>query len=105
MAKSVIDDRTRTTRRRLLLLAGASAIGTFGLSDLARAGAVRVSVTATRKCATCNFWGGSRGISADGKWVEATGKGRCGNPKSPAYKKMTKPDQGAPVWEKWDALG
>ncbi|GAB4350231.1 MAG: hypothetical protein Kow0026_06220 [Oricola sp.] len=105
MARAATDTSTCTTRRQLLLLAGASAIGTFGLSGDACAGTVRISATARRKCATCNFWGGSRSISADGKWVEASGKGRCGNPKSPAYKTMTKPDQGAPVWERWDALG
>ncbi|WP_169546468.1 hypothetical protein [Sneathiella aquimaris] len=100
-------DYKRISRRAFIrqscLLAATSAALTGGAS-VADA-ATRIPVTAKRKCATCQYWGGARSISQDGKYVEAVGKGECENPKSPAYQRQTKPDQGAPVWVKWQKLG
>lgn len=57
------------------------------------------------KCATCQFWGGSRSLSRDRRTVTASGTGLCSNPESPAYRRQTRPDQGARVWQLWEALG
>lgn len=67
--------------------------------------ATKIPASAQKKCATCQYWGGVRKVSKDGETVTADGKGWCNNPDSPAYQKKTKPDQGAPVWEKWSVLG
>ncbi len=56
------------------------------------------------KCATCRYWGGKRRIGQGGGTVSADGTGWCNNPASPAYQKETRPDQGAPVWTRWEAL-
>ncbi len=57
-------------------------------------------------CGTCQFWGGQRLISEDGKSVEITSLGWCNNPKSPNYRKTTSPETGPMnVWEKWSVLG
>lgn len=90
--------------RQSCLLAAATSTVMIGGAPVADA-ATRISVNARKKCATCQFWGGARNISSDGKYVEASGKGECRNPKSPVYKRQTRPDQGAPVWVKWEKLG
>ncbi|ADZ68481.1 hypothetical protein [Polymorphum gilvum] len=92
------------TRREIVIAAG-SGLALAALGGPAAAAATRISATAQRKCATCEFWGGSRTVSADRKWVEASGTGTCNNPASPAYRKKTRPDQGAPVWQRWSRLG
>ena len=57
------------------------------------------------KCATCNFWGGIRKLSADGKSITTQSLGWCNNPKSHNYQKMTPPDLGPmKAWKKWGAL-
>jgi hypothetical protein len=56
------------------------------------------------KCATCQFWGGTRSLSRDRRTVIASGTGLCSNPQSPAYRRQTRPDQGARVWQMWEAL-
>ncbi len=59
-----------------------------------------------KHCGTCEFWGGPRRISADGKTLTITGLGWCNNPKNPNYRKMTTPDHGPmDTWRKWGALG
>lgn len=94
-------------RREVLRALGAAGLAAVGGTIAGRPANAQVAipVTATRKCATCRFWGGTRSVSADRKTVVASGKGTCNNPKSPAYGKQTRPDQGAAVWERWEALG
>ncbi len=59
-----------------------------------------------RHCATCEFWGGPRLVSEDGKTLTITGLGWCNNPASPNYQKMTSPDHGPmDTWRKWRVLG
>ena len=58
-------------------------------------------------CATCQFWGGMRKISEDGKQVVAQSMGWCNNPESPNHRKLTAPDhemKKAGIWKKWAAL-
>jgi len=58
-----------------------------------------------QRCATCDFWGGPRRISRDGKSITVTGLGWCNNPKSENYEKITSPDHGPmAVWKKWQAI-
>jgi len=84
---------TNTLTRRV-------ALGTAGAAALAP-----IAASAQRQCATCEFWGGQRQVSADRQFVVATGRGLCNNPASPAYQRQTAPTQGAPVWARWRALG
>lgn len=95
------------SRRAVLGSFGFASLMTVGGGFFSRPASAETSVPATarQKCATCRFWGGARTLSADKASVIASGKGTCNNPKSPAYQKQTRPDQGAPVWERWDALG
>lgn len=73
-------------------------------AGVSEAGAT-VAVT-EKRCATCEFWGGMRHPSDDGKAVLALSQGWCNNPKSPNYKKLTVPDHGPmDTWQKWGALG
>jgi len=68
-----------------------------------------LAVDATGKdvCATCQFWGGMRKITEDGKQVIAQSMGWCNNPDSPNHQKLTAADhqQKKPgVWKQWAAL-
>jgi hypothetical protein len=92
---------TKTLTRRVALgSAGAAALAPFAASAQER-----IPASAQRQCATCEFWGGQRQVSADRQFVVATGRGLCSNPASPAYQRQTAPTQGAPVWARWRALG
>lgn len=95
------------SRRDFLRAFGVAGLATVGGTTVSQPAMAEASIpaTATRKCGTCRFWGGARSVSQDRKTVIASGKGACNNPKSPAYQKQTRPDQGAPVWERWEALG
>jgi len=65
-----------------------------------------MDVTTIGHCATCEFWGGPRRISADRKIITTMGLGWCNNPTSPNYQKQTTPDHGPiSMWKKWQALG
>lgn len=65
-----------------------------------------VEAALTRHCATCEFWGGPRRVSADGTSITVTGLGWCNNPKSPNHQKLTSPDHGPmDAWKKWSVLG
>lgn len=64
-----------------------------------------MSTTAKNRCSTCEFWGGPRRVSADGRTLTTTGLGWCNNPDSPNYRKQTSPDHGPmSTWRKWRAL-
>lgn len=90
-------------REMLCASTGAAAILIGGVQQAA-AKTVKLKVTSRDTCGTCQFWGGERTVSSNGRWVEAVGVGICSNPESPAYRKETRPDQGAPVWRKWEKL-
>ena len=65
-----------------------------------------MEATVANHCATCEFWGGPRRISADRKTLTVTGLGWCNNPASPNYQKLTSPEHGPmDVWKKWQVLG
>ncbi|SMF84721.1 Tat (twin-arginine translocation) pathway signal sequence [Tistlia consotensis] len=95
------------SRRDVLRALGVAGLATVGGAIVSQPAMAEVTIpaTTTQKCGTCRFWGGIRSVSEDRKTVIASGKGTCNNPKSPAYQKQTRPDQGAPVWERWEALG
>jgi len=65
-----------------------------------------LSSAVTEHCATCEFWGGPRRVSRDGKSITVSGLGWCNNPASENYEKMTTPETG-PMrsWKKWSLLG
>lgn len=98
-----LHDDTGCCRR--ILLAAAAAMVLVGTSHPTRAQEVRIPTNARQKCATCQFWGGRRSVSSDRRSVIASGTGLCNNPRSPVYGRQTRPDQGAPVWQRWQALG
>lgn len=86
---------------------GAVAVGSAKLADdaMAKGAGLTVSASTENQCATCDFWGGARHISADKKNVTAMGPGFCNNPKSPMYQKKTPPDHKMnETWTKWGAL-
>lgn len=57
-------------------------------------------------CGTCEFWGGPRRVSKDGKTLTITGLGWCNNPKCSGYQGMSSPDhQCGGTWRKWSILG
>jgi len=57
------------------------------------------------RCGTCQFWGGRRRVSDDGKSVLAESLGTCNNPPSHNFRKVTTPETGPmPLWKKWEAL-
>jgi hypothetical protein len=59
-----------------------------------------------KHCATCEYWGGSRRVSQDGKTLLVTGLGWCNNPNSRNYQKLTSPEHGPmDAWKKWQVLG
>ncbi len=111
---------TRTDRRAFLrstgavaaasLLAGPFAGRVAGMEHAAMGhgatdGYVMPS-TVTKHCATCEFWGGPRRLSPDGKSITVTGLGWCNNPSSGNYQKLTSPEHGPmEVWKKWSLLG
>lgn len=65
-----------------------------------------MSTSVENRCATCNFWGGERRVSADGKELTVGGLGWCNNPDSPNYLKLTSPEHGPmDMWRKWSVLG
>lgn len=66
---------------------------------------VTVVEAATKFCVTCEYWGGIRQISEDGKGVAGSSMGWCNNPQSHNYRKMTKPNAGPMIaWKQWGAL-
>ena len=63
------------------------------------------SISADGRCGTCQFWGGRRRVSDDGKAVLAESLGTCNNPPSHNFRKVTTPETGPmPLWKKWEAL-
>lgn len=59
-----------------------------------------------KHCGTCEFWGGPRRISEDGKTITITGLGWCNNRASHNYQKLTSPEHGPmDTWRKWSVLG
>lgn len=58
-----------------------------------------------QRCGTCDFWGGPRRLTEDGKTVTITGLGWCNNPKSRNYQKITSPEHGPmAVWRRWSLI-
>lgn len=56
-------------------------------------------------CGTCEFWGGQRRVSKDGKTITSTGLGWCNNARSDHYQELTRPDHVMDTWKKWSVLG
>ena len=70
-------------------------------------GGVVVDATQEDTCATCQYWGGMRITSDDGKQVNTQSLGWCNNPDSPNFHKLTAADhtmQKSGIWKKWAAL-
>lgn len=65
-----------------------------------------MSSSVEKHCATCEFWGGQRRVSEDGKEITVGWLGWCNNPDSANYQKLTSPEHGPmDVWKKWSVLG
>ena len=104
---------SKATSRRNAIIGGAKlAVGAAAIGALSGIGA-RPAAAATmpvgsdtkNRCATCEFWGGQRKVSEDGKSVVVSSLGYCSNPKSPNYQKVTGPQTGPmAVWKKWGAI-
>ena len=89
------------------LALGAVAAGAFAgtISREAEAASLSLASDTKSKCATCEFWGGQRQLSQDGKSLMVSSLGYCNNPKSPNYQKVTGPQTGPmAVWKKWGAI-
>jgi len=105
------------TRRGFLTASGQLVVGTVALaavgaqaSDEHEHGAsgkgLMLNAEAENLCGTCQFWGGMRLISEDGK-VIAQSIGWCNNPNSSNYRKLTMADHAmrkAGIWKRWLAL-
>ncbi|MEB2343955.1 MAG: hypothetical protein OZ948_04385 [Deltaproteobacteria bacterium] len=64
-----------------------------------------VDADTKERCATCQFWGGRRRVTVDGKTVLAESLGVCNNPASHNHQKVTTPETGPmPRSKKWEAL-
>ena len=99
----------KINRRDLLGKTGALiAFATVGgaLSSSANAGLhFEMESDTEGKCATCNYWGGIRKLSKDGKTVISQSLGYCNNPKSHNYHKTTTPETGPmKAWSKWSVI-
>ena len=108
------------SRRNFLATSGKLLVGSIALGSIAahgdeehaqmhQSGGDGLAVDAASKdmCATCQFWGGMRKISDDGKQVIAQSMGWCNNPDSPNHQKLTAADHPMKkpgVWKKWPAL-
>ena len=65
-----------------------------------------MSSSIEQHCASCEFWGGQRRVSEDGKEITVGGLGWCNNSESPNYQKLTSPEHGPmETWRKWSVLG
>jgi len=108
------------SRRNFLITSGRLLLSTAALGSIAAQATeepahmhggsgegLAVDAAAKNMCATCQFWGGMRKISADRKQVVAQSMGWCNNPDSPNHQKLTAADHqmNKPgVWKKWPAL-
>lgn len=95
--------RTMPTATRRAVLAAAAGGALFAVP--ARADEVRVPAEPERQCATREFWRGQRRLSEDRRFVLASGRGTCTNPRSPAFQRQTAPTQGVGVWVRLRELG
>jgi len=103
--------QSETRRAFLGLVAGSLGVGAtraFAATEHQGAGsstAYAISADTKERCGTCQFWGGKRRVSEDGKTVLAESLGVCNNPPSHNYQKVTTPETGPmPLWKKWEAL-
>jgi len=77
-----------------------------GAPDQDGSGDYVMASSTDKRCGTCEFWGGPRRLSSDGKTITITGLGWCNNAKSPMFQKTTTPDHGLmDSWKKWGAVG
>jgi len=107
------------TRRGFLTASGQLVVGTVALAAVgaqasdehehehgASGKGLMLDAEAENLCGTCQFWGGMRLISEDGK-VIAQSIGWCNNPNSPNHRKLTMADHAmrkAGIWKRWLAL-
>ncbi|MFN4281267.1 MAG: hypothetical protein ACK4NA_01365 [Alphaproteobacteria bacterium] len=102
-----MSDRNRLTRRDVFLAVGTVAATGALLGVAPRRASAATFSNADRRCATCDYWGGPRTITADKSRIETPdgATGICGNPKSPLHSKPTRADQVFNNgWMKWQAL-
>ena len=99
------------------LIAGTAAVSSVGAYAASHGGhgkhhhgsADGMSIDAAAKdtCGTCQYWGGMRKRSEDGKTVHVQSMGWCNNPDSKNYRKLTSADHKMKkpgIWKKWPAL-
>ncbi len=109
---------TDKSRRSFLTASGKLLVGTAALGSLSAYAAEEhdhggpgeglvVDAASPNRCATCQFWGGMRKVSADKKVVTVQSMGWCNNPDSPNHQKLTAADhemKKTGVWKKWAVL-
>jgi hypothetical protein len=99
--------RRHFIRRTTQLAVGGTLAGLWvGVhAEEADKGLYEMSAETEGKCATCEFWGGMRKVSKDGKTLIAQSVGWCNNPESHNYQSLTVPSNGPmPLWRKWGIL-
>ena len=106
MKKSVIQSNRRNFILRATQLTAGGLLAGGAMSSSAGGTNLVMDASKPSICGTCQYWGGQRRVSEDGKSIEITSLGWCNNPKSPNYRNTTSPETGPmKVWEKWSVLG
>lgn len=101
-------DLKQDRRQFLFKTAGVATIASSGfvISTQAHAG-LKFSADSSEegRCATCEYWGGIRKVSEDGKTIDISSLGWCNNPDSHNYHNTTTPETGPmKSWKKWSIL-
>lgn len=102
-----------TSRRKFIRQASVLGLGTAAGGALLAGGSQSASAVEMTfgsdtegRCVTCEFWGGIRRVSKDGKSVMVESLGYCSNPESANYQNTTTPMNGPmKAWRRWQALG
>ncbi len=101
----------KVNRRNALRAVATGLIATASVPVIAKehggapSGSIATPASEAGLCATCQFWGGVRRVSADKSTVYSESLGWCNNSASPNFQKTTTPISGPMrMWKKWDAL-
>ena len=102
-------NKANTNRREFLgktsKLLTVAAIGGIASSSASAGFQFEMPSSTEGQCSTCEYWGGIRKLSEDGKTVSAQSLGYCNNPDSHNYHKTTTPETGPmKKWRKWGAI-
>ena len=109
------NDRRKFLGNSAKILLGASALGSAGAFAMqhgdheqhASGNGLAIDASAKDTCATCQYWGGMRKLSADKSQVIAQSMGWCNNPDSMNHQKLTAADhqmRKTGIWKLWGAI-